>query len=201
MTVATVGRMTLQEFLTYDDDSDRRYELVDGVLVEMANESTGNTKIALFLIEIFFQLVGRQNLGIKQKIEVRSRYVTARDADLIIHTEDSADAIEERSEACLFLSDPNPQVVFEIVSPGDENTLNYQRDYEHKPREYADREIPEMWQIDPVREWIRVGTLIAGEYQFETFMGDNPIVSPSLPNFNLTATQVLVAGKRPQRNP
>jgi hypothetical protein len=32
--------MTLQEYLTYDDGTDNRYELVDGVLVEMGAEST-----------------------------------------------------------------------------------------------------------------------------------------------------------------
>ena len=40
MTVLTDRRMTLQEFLEFDDGSDRRYELVDGVLVEM-NLGTG----------------------------------------------------------------------------------------------------------------------------------------------------------------
>jgi Uma2 family endonuclease len=36
MTVATDRRMTLQEFLTYDDGTNTRYELADGVLVEMS---------------------------------------------------------------------------------------------------------------------------------------------------------------------
>ena len=195
MTVATDRRMTLREFLEFEG-GDRRYELVDGVLVEMANESTGNTKIALLLLEVFFQLVGRQNLGVKQKIEVKSRYVTARDPDLIVHTEESADAIEERAEACLFLNEPNPKAVFEIVSPGDETTLNYQRDYQHKPREYADRGIPEMWQVDSVREWVRVGSLVNGEYQFTTFRADERVVSSLFPDFDLTVAQILAAGKR-----
>ncbi len=204
MTVATDSlrqttdqrRMTLQEFLTYDDGADQRFELVHGILVEMANESTGNTKIALLLLEVFFQLVGRQNVGVKQKIEVKSRYATARDPDLIVHTEESADAIEERDEACLFLNEPNPRAVFEIVSPGDETTLNYKRDYQHKPREYAERGIPEMWQIDSVREWVRVGSLMNGEYQFTTFRADDRVVSPLFPDFDLTVAQILAAGKR-----
>ncbi len=44
MTVATDRRMTIQEFLVYDDGTDRRYELVDGVLVEMGAESRANTQ-------------------------------------------------------------------------------------------------------------------------------------------------------------
>ena len=59
MTLATDRKITLNEFLTYDDGSDRCYELVDGVLVEMATESTINLQIAIFLIELFLQLTGR----------------------------------------------------------------------------------------------------------------------------------------------
>ena len=57
MVVATDRRMTLQEFLEFDDGSDGRFELVDGVLVEMANECTINTQIAVFLIGFFIRSV------------------------------------------------------------------------------------------------------------------------------------------------
>ena len=38
MNLATRQRMTLEEYLKYDDGTDIRYELVDGVLVEMGAE-------------------------------------------------------------------------------------------------------------------------------------------------------------------
>ena len=192
--------MTLQEFLTYDDGTDARYELWNGVLVEMGAESRSNIQIAIFLIEQFCQVVGRQRLGIKEKIEVKSDFVaTARDADLIIHSEESSLALEGRSESCLTMEDPNPLLVIEVVSPGRESTDNYQRDYVQKPGEYADglrptvghRGIAEFWQIDPSRDYVRVGTLTDGAYQFETFKGDEPIVSPTFPELNLTAAIVL----------
>ena len=69
------------------------------------------------------------------------------------------------------------------------------RDYEHKPREYADRGIPEMWIIDPDRTWVQVGTLTDGAYQFETFTDEQVIKSPNFPALNLTAVQVLAAGR------
>ena len=184
--------MTLQEFLTYDDGTDARYELWNGVLVEMGSESRINIRIAFFLIEVFLQVVGRQRLGIKEKIEVKSDFVaTARDADLIIHSEESSLALEGRSESCLTLEDPNPLLVIEVVSLGRESTDNYQRDDVQKPGEYANRGIAEFWQIDPSRDCVRVGTLTDGAYQFETFKGDEPIVSPTFPELNLTATIVL----------
>ncbi len=191
MTVATDRRMTIQEFLVYDDGTDRRYELVDGVLVEMGAESRANTQIAILLIEIFLQLVGRKQLGIKEKIQVQSKFATARDADLIIHSKESSATLEGRSEACLLWGEPNPLAVIEVVSPGAVSSENYQRDYVQKPREYANRGIPEFWQIDPSREWIKVGVLISGLYEFTTFQGETHIVSPTFPDLNLTAIQIL----------
>ncbi len=40
-----------------------------------------------------------------------------------------------------------------------------------------------------------VGTLVDDAYQFETFQGDDAIVSPKFPGLNLTAAQVLSAGR------
>lgn len=196
MTLTTARRMTLEEFLSYDDGTDKRYELVDGVLVEMGAESTTNTIIAGFLFGFFLQMgLPSYRIGFKQKIEVASRYVTARDPDLIVHTEDSFQAIDERKEACLKYGDPNPLVIVEVVSPGDETKDNYQRDYVQKPEEYADRGIGEFWRIDPERKWIQIGVLMAGQYQFTVFKGDDTVVSKSFPSLNLTASQVLRAGR------
>lgn len=190
-------RMSLEEFLTYDDGTQTRYELVDGVLVEMGAESPINTWIAGFLFEAFLKLgIPSYRIGFKHLIQVDSFYVTARDPDLIIHTEDSATALGDgRKEACLTLNDPNPIITIEVVSPGTESTDNYQRDYVQKPSEYAVRGIPELWQIDPERNWVKIGTLIDGAYRFETFMGNEAIASPSFPGLNLTAEQVLKAGR------
>jgi Uma2 family endonuclease len=188
--------MTLEEFLSYDDGTDKRYELVDGVLVEMGAESTTNTIIAGFLFGFFLQMgLPSYRIGFKQKIEVASRYVTARDPNLIVHTEDSFQAIDERKEACLKYGEPNPLIIVEVVSPGDETKDNYQRDYVQKPEEYADRGIGEFWRIDPERKWIQIGVLMAGQYQFTVFKGDDIVVSKSFPSLNLTASQVLRAGR------
>jgi Uma2 family endonuclease len=152
MTVATARRMSLEEYLTYDDGTDTRYELVDGVQVEMGNEAKINTKIAVFLILAFGRMgFDADRIGIKQKIQVDSDYVSARDPDLIVHSVESAAAGDDDSEFCLKLKESNPLIVIEVVSSGEPGTLNYDRDYGHKPDEYAARGIPEMWQVDPAR--------------------------------------------------
>jgi Uma2 family endonuclease len=194
MTVATQSRMTLEEYLSYDDGTDNRYELVDGVLVEMGAESRCNIKIALFLIRAFLRLVEYDRLGIKEKIQVDSESVSARDPDLIVHSEASALAINGRKESILKLNEPNPLIVLEVVSPGEPGTPNYDRDYEQKPDEYAARGIPEMWLIDPARSLVLVLTLVGDAYQEVTFTGNQVIQSPTFPELKLTAAEVLTAG-------
>ncbi len=196
MTVATDLRMTLKEYLDYDDGTDTRYELVDGVLVEMGAESRINLLIAIFLIQYFPLLrLTADRLGIKERIQVRSQYVAARDPDLIIHSLESSAALEGRTESCVLLSDPNPLIVIEVVSPGDETKQNYKRDYEEKPNEYADRGIQEFWRIDPERKWVQIGILTSGQYRFKKFQGNQMLVSSALPELTLTAVQVLTAGR------
>jgi Uma2 family endonuclease len=205
MTVATIKRMSLEEYLSYDDGTETRYELVDGVLVAMGAESPINTWIAGFLFEVFLRMgIPSYRIGFKHLIQVDSVYVTARDPDLIVHTEASATAFDDgRKEACLRLNEPNPLIVIEVVSPGTESTDNYKRDYERKPKEYAARGILEMWQIDPDdlrsvedhRAWVKVGILVDGAYEFRDFTGNSVIVSPTFPCLSLTAVQVLTAGR------
>jgi Uma2 family endonuclease len=196
MTLTTQRRLSLEEYLTYDDGTDTRYELVDGVLVEMGTESTINTQIASFL-HGFFILMGLPSylIGFKQKIEVKSPHSSARDPDLIIHTDASEAAINGLREACLKRNDPNPLLVIEIASPGPESSENYQRDYVQKPVEYAARGIGEYWLIDPARSVILVGTLTGGAYQYQTFTGPQPLKSAAFPLMALTAEQVLTTGR------
>jgi Uma2 family endonuclease len=194
--IATQQRMTLEEYLTYDDGMETRYELVDGVLVAMGTESTINTQIAVFLIKCFLRLgLDDALIGIKQKITVPSVFASAREPDLMIHSEASATAIDGAAEACLKSHHPNPLLVIEVVSPGNEESDNYKRDYEEKPQDYAARGIPEFWIVDPIRQVILVLTLSGNQYQQSSFTGDQAIVSPTFPDLNLTADQILKVGK------
>jgi Uma2 family endonuclease len=196
MTLATQRRMSLEEFLTYDDGTNTRYELVDGVLVEMGAESTPNNWIANFLFAIFLEMgLPYYRIGLKQKIEVKSDHTTARDPDLIIHSEGSALAIKGRKQAILKLGEPNPLIVIEVVSPGPEGSENYDRDYVEKPVEYAGRGILEYWIVDPDRAVVQVGTLTGSAYRFQTCTGSQLIQSLAFPALALTAEPVLTAGQ------
>ena len=194
MTQAKPRFRTIEEYLDYDDGTDRRYELVDGELVELPTESTLNTQIAIFLIAAFLQLgIPMQRLGIKQQVSVSSRKVTAREPDFIVHSEESVLAIEGQKQALLTAEMPPPLLVVEIVSPGDPGDKRYDRDYVEKPQEYASRGIPEFWQVDPTTV-VTVLNLTDGAYRSREFRGSDPVVSLTFPDLQLTA-QILKAGR------
>ncbi|MDF5726455.1 MAG: Uma2 family endonuclease [Rhizonema sp. PD38] len=153
MTQAKPRFKTIEEYQNYDDATDTRYELVDGVLVEMGAESTLNTQIAVFLLLTFSCLgLSDERLGVKQQIAVSDRKVTAREPDLIVHSVESEAAINGKSQALLRFEMPAPLLVVEVVSPGNPGEENYERDYVEKPQEYAARGISEFWQIDPEQQ-------------------------------------------------
>jgi Uma2 family endonuclease len=85
--------------------------------------------------------------------------------------------------------------VVEIASPGAESSENYQRDYVQKSAEYAARGIGEYWIVDADRAWVQVGQLTDAAYQFQTFTGAQLIESLAFPKLDLTAAQVLTAGR------
>ncbi|MGL5065256.1 MAG: hypothetical protein ACRC62_35245 [Microcoleus sp.] len=43
-------KLTFEEYLRYEDDSDNRYELIDGELIELPPESEPNCFIARYLL-------------------------------------------------------------------------------------------------------------------------------------------------------
>jgi Uma2 family endonuclease len=202
MTVATdifiTGdqKLTLNQYLNYEDGTEQRYEILDGVLVEMGTESALNLSIAFVLGMALANLgIPGYLIGSKHRIAVNSTQVSVREPDLLVHSEASYAAASEKKESLLEYDDPLPLMLVEIVSPGDEDSRNYQRDYLEKPLEYADRGIPEFWIVDPVRAWVLVLILQGNSYQKTKFKGSDSIVSTVFPNLRLTAEQVLKAGR------
>jgi Uma2 family endonuclease len=203
MTIATDQRLTIAEYLDYDDGTETRYELVDGVLVEMGAESTINTQIALFLVSIFLQAgVPYYCLGIKQLIAVSSKKATARDPDLIVHSSASIQALAGQRQAFLEADMPAPLLVVEVVSNSDSDqksrddlrSVRDQRDYIEKRSEYAMRGIPEYWIIDPIAGLVIVCILSGQAYEALEFRDHEAISSIVFPTVQLTAAQVLKAG-------
>jgi len=187
---------SFEEYLTYDDGTDTRYELVNGGLVEMGAESPLNLDIAFFLGVFFVQMgIPMQRIGIKNLIAVDSAKVTAREPDLTIHSEASKRAISQEKQALLPIDAPTPLLVIEVVSPGEPGSENYDRDYIDKREEYAKRGVPEFWLIDPERAVVLVLTLVGSTYKAAEFRGGDHIRSAQFRQLQLTAEQILEAGR------
>ena len=192
MTQAKQRFRTVEEYLDYDDGTDTRYELVDGELVELPNEKQINLLIARFLFLCFVQMgIPFERVGDKQQVAVDSLTVKAREPDLTIITEETRAAMGK--ESLITREMPAPSLVIEVVSPGKPSEDNYIRDYIDKPREYAERGIPEFWQVDPSRAVVIVLTLKDGAYQAREFRGSDRVISPTFPDLQLTAEQILKA--------
>ena len=194
MTFTKVRFASFEEYLTADpsDLPEGRCEYWDGELVPVMSESLGNEAIANFLYFVLLQLGVYPKLISPGKVQiVVNGSPKTRFPDLTVL--DDAHLTLMKSSTRLGSTMPPPRLVAEIVSPGDENTDNYIRDYQEKRDQYAGRGISEYWLIDPQREWVMVGTLISEQYQFLTFRGEDAIVSPTFPEFKLTVTQILAA--------
>ncbi|MEL0590159.1 MAG: Uma2 family endonuclease [Planktothrix rubescens PR222] len=194
MTHATTEKiMSLQEFLNYAQDTDTGYELEDGRLLLMPTESEINRRIACFLFAYFLQLgVSFSRLTMKTELVVMGSRTTVRVPDLMVLTETLAQVMEGASRSLITIDMPPPEMVVEVVSPGQENQ---QRDYRYKRSQYQARGIPEYWIIDPIQQQITVFILVTGLYEQAIFTGDMVINSTLLSDHNqpspLTASQLL----------
>jgi Uma2 family endonuclease len=195
MTFTKARFASFEEYLMADISElpEGRCEYWDGELVPVMSESLLNEAIANYLYLVLWQM--GVNLALispgKVSIVVRGRPRT-RFPDLTLL--DDPHLILMESSTRLGATMPPPRLVVEVVSPGDENSENYIRDYQDKRDQYADRGIPEYWLIDPQRLWVMVGLLVAGQYQFTTFRGRQSIVSQALPNLDLTVERILSRG-------
>jgi Uma2 family endonuclease len=170
------------------------YELVDGVIVEMGAENTQNINIAIALIVVLAQFISTNLIYRGTEIQVDGSSVKSRFPDLMVLTEEGSHALPRNKRSLIVRDMPAPLLVVEIVSPGSEGSDNYQRDYIDKRREYAERGIPEYWLIDPSRALVIMMRLDGTGYQAKEFRGSDRIISPTFPNLELTAEQILNTG-------
>ena len=192
MTIAKNRPMTLEEYLAYDDGTDsHRYELWDGILVEMGAESDINVVIRTFLILVFSQLTPYKRVRYGTEIEVHGNLANTRFPDLLVLTEEGLLALADKSRSMLTLDMPAPSLAVEMVSSSDTNRTSRERDYINKRHEYAQRGILEYWIVDPIAAAVLVLTLSGETYTEAKLTGNEKVVSRALPNLDLSAEQIL----------
>ena len=186
MTVA-LQKMTLEEFLAYDDGTDKLYQLEQGELIDMPSESEINRRIAGFLFIYFSKLgIPAYRLTMKTEVAVSGSRVSVRVPNLLVLSEELATAMDGATRSIVLMDMPPPLLVVEVVSPNQEK-----RDYRYKRSEYAARRIAEYWIVDPIVQRVTVLEWVEGLYEEKVFAGDNKIESSVLENLDLRVDRVL----------
>ncbi len=182
--------LSFEEYLAYDDGTDKLYELFNGELIEVPPESGDNVEVATSLLIDFAGLVGRSRVrGHGLEIEVRGEPKN-RYPDLTIIREEHVALLKSRNTIRLTM--PPPLLVVEVVSPG---SIQRDRDYIAKRRQYEDIGIGEYWVVDPDLEQVTVLAMQDDQYEEAgVFRNCQTISSPTFPDLRLAADTVLKAG-------
>jgi Uma2 family endonuclease len=184
---ATTQKMTLEEFLAYDDGTDNLYELEHGELIWMPSESEINRRIAMFLLAYLLQEgIPSYRLTMKTEVAVSGARVSVRLPDLLLLSEELATVLEDASRSIVLMDMPPPLLAVEVVSPSQEK-----RDYRYKRSEYAARGIAEYWIVDPIQKQVTILELVEGFYEEKVYRDSNRIYSPLLTQIDLTAERIL----------
>lgn len=194
--VITTQKLTFEEYLKYNNGTDTRYELVNGELILMSLGTGLHGAIAKFLERTFDDeniRTGTEWTAQKFAVGIRSprggRWDTSTIPDVMVLPVEQWESLANR-EAVIDLSEPPPILVVEVVSESTKNT-----DYRSKRSEYAVLNIPEYWIVDPLDNVVTVCKLVEGFYDAVLFRGEERIESPTFPELNLTASQILQAGR------
>ena len=192
--VQDLQRLTLDDYLNYNDGADTRYELVNGELIPMSLGTGEHGEISEFINELIKEAIKTMGLpwtSKDMKLGVQSprgnRWDTVRIPDIVVLPMAQWDQLKKK-EAVIRLNEPFPLLVVEVVSPSTASD-----DYRAKRSEYAVLDIPEYWIIDPIKGRVTVCTLVEGAYDDQVFQGESAIVSPTFSSIDLTADQILSA--------
>ena len=146
-----VAKITFEEYLNLEDLRlpEGRCEFIDGELVELPPESGLNDAIANYLFLMLVSAGIPFNLVRPGKCEIEVPVLKAktpqnRYPDLVVLKPEHIELTRKR--LTIRRDMPAPDLVVEVVSPGDENI---KRDCEEKRQQYEAREIPKYWLIIP----------------------------------------------------
>ncbi len=182
---------SFDEYLAYDDGTDRLYELFNGELIEVPPESGINVQIANRLFLAFALLLGTDRVrGHGLELEVRGEPRNCY-PDLTIIREEHVSLLTQRNTIRLTM--PPPLLVIEVVSPGE---LQWHRDYVAKRIQYEDLGISEYWIVNPQAQTVLVLALDGNTFtELGMFSGEELVRSRQFTNLSLTPNALFVAAE------
>lgn len=206
MTQAAIKpKLSFEEYIDICAQTEERYELVRGKLIQMTPPIVLHYRIAKFLEQVFdvaiAQQFGTDKWEAFREAGQRTEADSSRLPDVAIVSKAEADALLDQTAV---FQAPSLLVV-EIASPSSAS-----EDYSDKLREYEALQVPEYWVIDPKglgaakyigfpkQPTVSIYQLVDGKYtllddagQARRFRGSDHIASPTFPAIDLTAAQIL----------
>ncbi|MEA5569345.1 Uma2 family endonuclease [Anabaena sp. UHCC 0399] len=203
MTQALRKQIKFDEFVAkYPDETGKRYELHDGVVVEMPQPTGEHEEVTGFLaFEITRECI-RLNLPYfipKTALVKPPENESAYSPDVLLLNRPNLTNERLWKKESTVIQGISIPLIIEVVS------TNWRDDYLKKYADYEEMGIPEYWIVDytgnggrefignPKQPTILVCCLEEGEYTVRKFRGDNRIQSVTFPNLNLTAQQIFNA--------
>ncbi len=196
--------VTFEEFVAwYPENSNRRYELHDGVIVEMALPKGKHERVVGFLaaqITSEFLRLKFPYFIPKTAIVKPSLHESGYSPDVLVLNNDNLVNEPVWEDESFIQKAASIALVIEVVS------TNWRDDYLKKYADYEEMGINEYWIVDyaalggrefignPKQPTILVCILDDGEYRVTKFRGDDRIVSHAFPELNLTAQQIFNPG-------
>ena len=189
----TSKTLTFEEYLTYDDGTDNRYELVDGELVMVPLPTADHSDVVDLLSKTFsleieklgLNWIVKRDVGTYVGIHPETGKERSRTPDLCVISQEQWNEVKANKKAAAVLKTP-PLLIVEVVSPGDKRT-----DYKEKESEYKKAGVREYWIIDLLKSKITVLSLVNGDYQKTEFTNNQLITSGIFPELSLSAQKVL----------
>ena len=198
---------SFDEFITwYPENSEVRYELHDGVIIEMPKPKGKHSNLIGSLIEQLLIIIRQMGKGgiwtiPRESIVKPKREQSGYEPDIIVLNQEVLGA-EPRWESESIIQNPDSvKLIVEVVS------TNWRDDYYNKLRDYEEMGIEEYWILDyaalgarkfignPKQPTLFVCTLEDGEYQMNPFTENTTIISPTFPQFNLSAKQIFALAR------
>ncbi|MEN9566970.1 MAG: hypothetical protein RLZZ69_2166 [Cyanobacteriota bacterium] len=201
MIAPQIKPLSFEEFLEWYPNDEQRYELIEGLIVEML--PTGSHEdIAGFLVAELNLEIRRQNLPysipkncLLKPLAPRSGYLP----DVaVINREYLKNELLWQKSSVIQDSQTVPLVI-EVVS------TNWRDDYGHKFVEYEAMGIAEYWIVDyralgavryigkPKQPTVTICKLVEGEYQMEKFVQGDRLKSSVFTELELTAEAIFSA--------
>lgn len=190
MVATPTHKISFEEYLSYDDGTNKLYELVDGQLIEMTPASFLHSDIIDFIADSFKAIAREYKLDIKVKtgdVGIRTGVNSSRIPDISVIDGQVWKSYRRYKSAII---ENGLMLAIEVVSPGEEQVS---RDYTEKAIKYQNTGIPEYWIVDPIEQKITVLILDKGSYTKTVFTGSDAITSQIFTQLKLTASEILVA--------